>query len=108
MTRRSSPQKQTDELAFPVRVILHGPKGGFYTALGPGRDPYRWMQQHIGPGEMEMHNWNTAFCPGGFALFARSFADAQRFLAAFPEFTIADGTVTEIYNSPHIVKGRRR
>ena len=108
MSRRSSPQRITDEQAFPVRVILRGLPGGFAAALGPGRDPHRWMQEHIGPGEMALYGWHTVYCPDGFALFARSCGDAAKFLAAFPEFEIADGTVMEIYNSPHITNGRRR
>lgn len=107
MSRRSSPQRTTDEQAFPVRVILHGLPGGFAAALGPGRDPHRWMQENIGLGEMELYGWHSVYCPEGFALYARSCADAVRFLAAFPELKVADGTVTEIYSSPHITRGRR-
>ncbi len=95
-------------MAFPVRVILQGVQGGFALGLGPGRDPHRWMQENIGPGEMAMYSWHTVYCPDGFALFARTFKDAERFLAAFPEFIVADGTVLEVYNSPHISRGRRR
>lgn len=108
MSRRTRPQRASDEEAFPIRVVLAGVKDGFALALGPGRDPHRWIQTHIGPGEMALYSWHTVYCPNGFALFARSFKDAERFLEAFPEFKIADGTILEIYSSAHIIRGRRR
>lgn len=107
MSRRSTNQRISDEQAFPVRVILEGVKGGFALGLGPGRDPHRWMHDTIGPGEMQFYSWRTVYCPEGLVLLARSFADAELFLAAFPEFKFADGTLAEIYSSPFITRGRR-
>lgn len=107
MSRRSSPQRIIDEQAFPVRVILRGLAGGFAAALGPGRDPHRWMQENIGSGEMALYGWHSVYCPDGFALFARSCCDAAKFLAAFPEFEVADGTVMDTYGSPYVTRGCR-
>ncbi|MDO9526546.1 MAG: hypothetical protein Q7J57_13575 [Gemmobacter sp.] len=107
MSRHSVPQKKTDDIAFPVRVILHGLMGGTSSALGADRDPHAWMSQKIGPGEMALYSWHTPFCPGGVALYARSLADAAAFLAVFPEYRVADGTETAIYTSPFVTQGRR-
>jgi hypothetical protein len=109
MSPRSNPQKQRDESTFPVRVILRLPgEGGFYATLGAGRDPHRWLSSQIGLANAALHGWRSPYIGEGFALYCRSLADAAAFLAAFPEFLIADGTASPVYDSPYVIGGRRR
>ena len=108
MTRRSAPQKKADEIAFPVRVLLHGLGGGFLRDLGADRDPHAWIRINLGLGNAELYAWHTPYCQNGFQFLCRSPLAAGQFLAAFPEFRVADGTATEFYNSPHVTAGRRR
>lgn len=108
MTRRSTPQKKADEVAFPVRVLLHSLEGGFSQSLGSGRDPIIWLGEVIGFGNAALYGWTSPYCRDGLALYCRSVADAALFLEAFPEFELADGTVSPAYNSPYVIAGRRR
>lgn len=103
-----TPQRKTDDQAFPVRVILQGLPGGFAKQLGPGRDPHRWLDMELGAGNAAFYGWRTPFVADGHALYTRSLADAIRFLEAFPEFKIADGTTSEAYSSVFVWRGKRR
>lgn len=105
--RRSSPQSKVDERAYPVRVLLRAPPGGWLVALGPTREPFDWIRQHLGLGNATIHTWRSPHTGEGHALYCRSVDDAARFLAAFPEFELADGTVAQTYTSPHVSQGRR-
>lgn len=100
-------RRKTDDLAFPVRVLLQGLPGGFAKDLGPGRDPHIWLSETYGLGNAEFYGWSTVHERDGYALYTRSLADAVRFLEAFPEFKLADGTESIVYNSPHVTNGRR-
>lgn len=91
-----------------MRVLLHGLRGGFLAALGPGRDPAMWIRENIGLANAQLYEWSTPYCPDGFALYCRTLGDAALFLEAFPEFEIADGTTKPIYNSPHVFEGQRK
>ena len=52
MTRRSTPQRRIDDEAFPVRVKLLVPEGGFERQFD---DLYRWLDQEVGRGEYAFH-----------------------------------------------------
>lgn len=103
-----SNQKKADDAAFPVRVILQGLAGGFAKRLGPGRDPHQWLDAELGAGNAAFYGWRTPYVTEGYALYTRSLADALRFLEAFPEFEIADGTVSDAYSSVFVWRGKRR
>lgn len=108
MSRRSKPQKEVDLQAFPVKVFLNGLKGGFQLALPPGKDPHRWMKEHMGLGNMELYGAQSVYLGEGYVLLARTLEHVAKFLAAFPEFEIGDGTVSPMYNSPYVSQGQRR
>lgn len=106
MSRRSSPQHLTDDRAFPVRVLLQNP-GGFAENLGPRRDPQSWLVEKFGNGNALLWAFRSPFVGDAFALYCRSMPEAVAFLTAFPEFQIADGTVSPVYNAPGIAAGVR-
>ena len=108
MSRRSTPQKDTDLRAFPVQVYLEGLELGFQLALPPGKDPDRWIREIVGLGNMELYGARSPYFGEGYVLLSRTLEDATKFLAAFPEFKISDGTMSPMYNSPHVSQGARR
>ena len=109
MVRRSTPQREIDDRSFPVRVFVATPKEGFGVLLGAGdRTTDTWLDREIGRGNHAKHG------AGGRTIGAREFvsyyfrspADAVRFLAAFPQLELADGTVHRGYTSPALPFGR--
>ena len=106
MSRRSTPQNLIDERAFPVRIILRNP-GSFLEAFGSGRNPHRWLGEHAGTENAKLWPYRTPFVGEALALYCRDVSDAATFLNAFPEFELADGTVSPIYNAPGVFGGVR-
>lgn len=76
-------------------------------ALGPGRDPQRWLSEKLGSGNAQLWPYRSPFVGEAFALYCRSIAAATAFLHAFPEFEVADGTESVVYNAPGVNNGRR-
>lgn len=108
MSRRSTPQKAIDLQAFPVQVFLQGLQVGFRLGLPLGSDPYHWIRVNVGMGNMELYAGKSPYFSEGHVLLARTLEDAAKFLAAFPEFRIGDGTTSPIYSSPYVSQGQRR
>ena len=82
MARRSTPQSKTDDRVFPVRVKFHVPGDGL------GMLSYRvqaWLR-----AELPRREWAWHSVGGAAALYFRRVEDAQRLMAAFPEFELAD------------------
>ena len=83
MPRRSTPQARTDDRLFPVRVKFHVPGDG----LGLLSDRvHAWLRE-----ELPRREWAWHSVGGAAALYFRRIEDAQRLIAAFPEFELADG-----------------
>lgn len=96
MIRRSTPQKQMDELAFPVRVKLAIPPNGLGTVM---RDIQIWLMVEAGPGQYAQHSI-SGLGTHATAIYFRDTAIAERFVRAFPNVELADGTLSPVYTSP--------
>jgi hypothetical protein len=97
MTRRSTPQARTDDLAFPVRVKFAVPGSGIRSIHDTlGERMREWLRRELAPGD---YAWHAATSIGinATALYFRSIADAHRFVDAFPEFALADATGRAAY-----------
>lgn len=97
MSRRTTPQKNADDSAWPIRVCVVVPGAGF---AGAGIDPHAWLTKNLGLGGYALH-------PAGrisrdvMALYFRTLQDMQRFFEAFPTLQLADDTASPLYQSPH-------
>ena len=101
MVQRSTPQGKIDDAAWPIRISLLVPSGGLMCLS----EMHAWLKAEIGLGEYADG--------GGFGLaqqtklfYFRRIEDASRFLAAFPDQRLADGTETRAYTSPLFPRGR--
>lgn len=102
MVRRSSPQKKTDEAAFPVRIRLKQPVRGFGQRL---HDVYNWLNTEIGPGQYAVHG-SPMTGGDGLGIYLLDLEGARGFLQAFPDLSLADGTRLRAYSSPVHDTGR--
>jgi len=96
MSRRTTPQSKTDDLAFPVRLKIAVP------GYGLGRESTRmtiWLRENIGVGNFAQGSTPTI---GGsaHAIYFLEPADALCFREAFPDLALADGTQSPAYSSP--------
>ncbi|MBO9519773.1 MAG: hypothetical protein J7493_17075 [Porphyrobacter sp.] len=95
MARRSTPQFKIDDLAYPIRVKFAVPTGG----LRNSSEIHAWLK-----AELDHLAWAwgpaQALCTQATAYYFRTLADAQRFVAAFPELELADGISLGVYTSP--------
>jgi putative SOS response-associated peptidase YedK len=104
MTRRSTPQRRIDDEAFPVRVKLLVPEGGFERQFD---DLYRWLDQEVGRGEYAFHAASAlGISRDAVAVYFRAPETAHRFVARFPDLLLADGTDSVVYTSPTLPFGR--
>ena len=97
MARRSTPQKQLDEAAFPVRIRIRVPGEGM-GALS--LQASAWLMDEVGRTE---HAWHASRAgDGGDAaeVHFRDLTAAGAFLAAFPGIELADATETIVHSSP--------
>lgn len=109
MSKRSTPPSKIDEWSFPIRVLVKLPEPvGFLRAFGSGCDPYVWLHRELGAGNAALYSWRAPHMGDGYAVYFRTLQDAAAFLAAYPEFIIADGTAASGYNSPYVSGGVRR
>jgi putative SOS response-associated peptidase YedK len=96
MVRRSTPQRKTDDAAFPVRVKLTIPDGGLGLRLN---DIHRWLLTEIGSGHYAVHP-APSLGREALAIHLRGVECARMFLADFPDLDLADGTISRSYSSP--------
>src|SRR4028118_307639 len=101
MSRRSPPQRDIDDRAFPIRVKVRVPPTGLGTLLA---DLELWLAAEVFPGEYAHHHSQTL---GGeaMAFYFRRIEDAFRFIDAFPHLELADSTTSPAYTSPLFPKG---
>ena len=104
MGRRSTPQKQIDDRAFPVRVRIVVPETGHGSRMDA---MLRWLDQELGRREFAWHSGGSGW-PGfdASAVYFRHPRDAARFMEAFGELQLADGTTSAGYTSPYRPLGR--
>lgn len=102
MTRRSTPQKKIDDLAFPIRVKIVVPGSGFGIRL---IDAHAWLRDNLPKLGFAQHA-ATGFHPHATAFYFRRIEDATRFLEAFPDFDLADTVAGATYTAPGFI-GRR-
>ena len=103
MTRRSTPQAKLDERAFPVRLLVKVPPGGFGRRY---MEAYEWLESRVGRSEYAWHGAGEVSGWDACACYFRRPDDAAAFIAAFPDFELADGTSECWYSSPHLPFGR--
>lgn len=104
MVRRSAPQKLTDDAAFPVRVKVRVPEGGFRTLRNPDFDA--WLDREIGRADYAQHPAD-GLGERTVAFYFRDAERAARFTEAFPDLELADGTASAAYTSPALPFGRK-
>ncbi|GLS86691.1 hypothetical protein GCM10010873_16650 [Cypionkella aquatica] len=102
MVRRSTPQAQIDEQAFPVRLFILVPEMGFGTLMVP---MHKWLVANVGQTNHALHGSGKATQRDAVALYLRNPIDAVKFLQAFPILELADGTVKPGYYSPAAPRG---
>lgn len=88
MTRRTAPAAKRDDDAFPVRIKLAVPPEG----LGKTLDAITaWLRDELPREAFAVHSARTI---GGsaMAIYFLGIEDAGRFLAAFPDVSLATGT----------------
>lgn len=88
MTRRGTPQRAVDERAFPIRVKVRAPNTDFAHQLGR---ILAWLRDEVGAGEFGYHAGGP-LGPDALAFYFRELEEAARFLEAFPQLQLADGT----------------
>ncbi|MEP3334262.1 hypothetical protein [Sedimentitalea sp.] len=108
VSRRSIPQRKTDDAAFPVRVYLRVPGDGF----GRDRDAsHKWLADNLGHSEYAVHAGGRH--PGSqgledrLAVYTRDPDAATALLKALPVLELSDGTDAITYTSPALPFGRR-
>lgn len=108
MTQRTPPQAKIDDKAWPVRILIVVPGGGF---RGRREELYAWLNDNIGRPEFAEHSAGRGMDQSGphdrVAFYFRHPSPAAAFLEAFPELSLSDGTESPTYRSPHIPSGRR-
>ena len=68
---------------------------------------YAWLDREVGRGDYAMHGGSTVGLTRNVAAFYFRAADpAHRFIAAFPDMVLADGTESPVYRSPYLPDGR--
>lgn len=100
MTKRTGPQKATDERYFPVRLCIRQPAEGFGKALWP---LFQWLDDNAGRGNYAWHSHGAHYCANVCAIYLRSPALAAAFCAAWPDLILADGVDSTTYTSPNLI-----
>ncbi len=101
MSRRTRPQKKTDDAAFPVRMFLRVPEYGFGARKV---EIYEWLTANLGRGEYAIHGGGRH--PGvhtiddRIAVYVRHPRAAVALLQAFPDLELSDGLESGVYTSP--------
>lgn len=97
MVRRSTPQSKIDDDAFPVRVRIHIPDGGF----GQSMDAIQaWLDKNLTATGYAWHGGGRQGLLSITAFYFRSAQSAAQFMDAFPALELADGTTCITYTSP--------
>ena len=102
MSLRSTPQRTTDDAAFPIRLKVRVPPSGSGFLL---TDMHLWLTSEVGPGSFAHHSGGT-LGGGVTALYFRRAEDLVRLLEAFPILAPADSTTSRAYTSPLFPSGR--
>ena len=108
MVKRSTPQRQIDDRSFPVRMLIYVPPNGYGRLIGSAPDTINnWLDREIGRGEYAWHSGGSSGVRDVTALYFRDPRAAVRFLDAFPQLELADGTMERGYTSPFLPFGRK-
>ncbi|WP_231493221.1 SOS response-associated peptidase family protein [Paracoccus pantotrophus] len=100
MVRRSPPQKQVDEMYFPIRAYFHVPKDGLKESAAL----YAWLDQHIGRPNYAWHAGGSSSGRDQIALYFRTAEALAGFTAAWPRLPLADRVGDPSYTSPHVIR----
>lgn len=97
MPRRTRAQSISDDLAFPIRVKFVVPRDGLIAVRPPIFD---WLQENVDRACYALHP-AQGLASQVSGIHFTSMSDAQRFIDAFPQIELADGTRSPNYYSPH-------
>ena len=88
MTLRNARRRNLDDKSFPLRLKVRVPPEGLGQVL---RDALQWLDAEVGRTAYAHHPAKTL---GGYAaaFYFRRPEDLAAFLAAFPQFELADAT----------------
>lgn len=103
MVRRSTPQRQVDERAFPVRILFYEKD----IAVVNYMRIHEWLMMHMRRGDYAEHGGPDR-CSRTVAYYFRTTEDAHRFRSAFADIDLADMTALGSYDSPYVIGGKRR
>jgi hypothetical protein len=98
MARRSTPQRTIDERCFPIRVRFVIPATGMGYPEVTRMEA--WLQANLPSGDFAKHPDSGTSFREAFAVHFRRLSDAHRFVEAFPDAELADGTALAGYTSP--------
>lgn len=104
MPRRSTPQRKIDDTAFPVRVKFRVPPLGFGGKLD---EIGYWLNNSLERDDFAMHSCSTT-CADAMAIYFRDTQTADRFVRAFPDVELADGTRSITYTRAGLPLARNR
>lgn len=90
-------------------MVINVPDNGFGMLMGLGPEAINtWLNREIGRGEYANHGVGRSIAGRDVvAFYFRSPDPAARFLSAFPQLALADGTLDQGYSSPTFPFGRR-
>lgn len=101
MSRRSDPQSKIDDGAFPVRLLIVTPEGGFGSDIDA---IYHWLDQEVGRAQYAIHSAGRAPGQNGLiyriAIYLKHPKFGAALLSAFPNLDLADRTLSSTYTAP--------
>lgn len=97
MSRRTRSQSISDDLAFPIRVKIVVPPNGL---IGVRPSIFDWLQENVDRACYALHP-AQGLASQVSGIHFTSISDAKRFVDAFPQIELADGTRSPGYYSPH-------
>lgn len=87
--RRSTAPRVLNERAFPIRVMVRREVGDVLALRVT--EAQAWLNDHVGRGQWAMHGMSPLGLHA-YGWYFRTMADAERFMAAHPQFELADTT----------------
>jgi hypothetical protein len=88
MVKRSTPRRNLDDRAFPVRIAIAQMDGPEWLIW---RDVEIWLRENVGLGEYAQHGLDK-HSPYAMGFYFRTVEPAAALLDAFPRLQLADTT----------------
>lgn len=94
MSRRTTPRKKIDELAFPVRLLISQ-----ISNTHVFDDLHTWLNVEVGQGDYAVHS-ATGIGAHPMGIYLRDLQSADALFRAFPSVELEDGTQSIAYSTP--------